>query len=209
MQKLLYLVMFSGPFSACMLAQDHAMDVFLGYSFVHASANQGIPSFNADGGIGTFAFNINNNLAVEAEFGGYHNGNIGGTQLDTTSATYLFGPRFSYGHNKRLNPYIHVLFGGRYATTSIAATSVLIPVPNTGPVSSERYTASQTNLAMAAGGGLDFRLSHSVTLRVFQVDYFLTRFEAPSVLNPAGQMQNRAQNDLRFAIGVAFNFGEE
>jgi hypothetical protein len=52
-------------------------------------------------------------------------------------------------------------------------------------------------------------LSRTVVLRLFQADYFLTRFEAPSVLYPNGPTSNRNQNNFRLATGFAFNFGGE
>jgi Outer membrane protein beta-barrel domain len=192
------------------VAQDvPRADVFLGYSFLRANSAQTIPAFTANGGLFNFGLNFNNHIALEAEFGGYHNGNISGKQLDTTSYSYLFGPRFSLGRSRTVDPYIHVLFGVNRAATSISASSVLIPTPLPTTTTDGRYAASQANFAMAAGGGLDVKLSRHVLLRPIQLDYYLTRFETPSILDPTGGTSNRNQHDLRFAAGLAFSFGGE
>lgn len=62
---------------------------------------------------------------------------------------------------------------------------------------------------MAAGGGLDIKLSHTITFRPIQLDYYLTRVEAPDVTLPPGESTARArnQNNLRCAAGIEFTFG--
>jgi len=179
-------------------------DLFLGYSFLRANSAQDIPAFTANGGAGTLGLNFNNHIGLEFEFGGYHNGNIHDIQFDTTYLTYLFGPRFSLGRSRRIDPYIHVLFGGARITSSISENGTnLLGTPS----ASTRVANSQNNFAMAAGGGLDIKLNHAVTLRPIQLDYLLTRFEAPNLADITGPTSNRNQNDLRFATGLMFTFG--
>ena len=200
-------------FSCVMFAQDVPKgDVFFGYSFLRYNSAQTVPAFTANGGLGTFALNFGNHLGLEAELGGYHNGNIKDKHFDTTTFSFLFGPRLSAGRSKRIDPYIHTLFGGQHATTSIASDSVLVVNPTVRQPSSDgRYKGSQTTFAMAAGGGLDIKLSRKITLRPIQLDYYLTRFEAPEVVVPTGSTVKTArnQNNLRYAAGIAFNFGGE
>jgi len=194
------------------LAQEvPKVDLFFGYSFLRANQAQSVPAFTANGGLFNVGFNFNNHIALEAEFGGYHNGNVSGKEFDTTSFSYLFGPRFSLGRSRKVDPYFHVLFGVNRAATSVAADSVLIPTPQSAtPSSNGRFEASQANFAMAAGGGLDIKLSRHVVLRPIQLDYYLTRFQTPDVLVPTGgTSENRNQHDLRFAAGIAFNIGGE
>ena len=184
-------------------------DLFLGYSFVRYNSAQTIPSFTSNGGIGTLAWNFNDYIGIEAEFGGYHNGNVNNYQFDSTTFSYLFGPRLSWGRSKTVDPYFHTLFGGQYATTSIAADSILVVNPQAIQPSNGRYKASTNSFAMAVGGGLDIKLGKSVILRPLQVDYYLTRLEAPDITVPIGTSvpSARNQNNFRYAAGVAFNFG--
>jgi len=164
-----------------------------------------IPAFTMNGGAGTLGLNITNHFGLEFEFGGYHNGSISDIQFDTTYFTYLFGPRFSVGRSKKVDPYFHTLFGGVHVTSSIAQTS--IPGATATPPASGRYATSQDTFAMAAGGGLDIRLSRHVMFRPIQLDYVLTRLQD---LGLSGQpSRNRNQNNLRYAAGIMFTFGGE
>ena len=211
MKRVISLVALGSIFGLCALAQEGGKaDLFLGYSFVRYNSAQTIPAFTANGGLGTFAWNLNDYIGIEAELGGYHNGNVNNYQFDTTTFSYLFGPRFSWGRQKRIAPYVHTLFGGQYATTSISADSILVVNPLVTP-SNGRYKADTNSFAMAIGGGLDIKLSKTIILRPAQIDYFLTRLEAPDVTVPAGTTNPRArnQNNFRYAAGIAFNFGAE
>jgi hypothetical protein len=61
----------------CICAQDYPKaDLFVGYSFLRANQAQSIPAFTANGGVGTLGWNFTNHIALEAELGGYHNGNV-------------------------------------------------------------------------------------------------------------------------------------
>ena len=57
---------------------------------------------------------------------------------------------------------------------------------------------SANAFAMAAGGGVDVELAHHWSVRLVQVDYYLTRFDN------AG---NDHQNNVPVGIGTAFRFG--
>jgi opacity protein-like surface antigen len=183
-------------------------DLFLGYSFLRANSAQNIPAFTANGGIGTFAWNFTRHFAMEGELGGYHNGNVNNHQFDTTAFSYLFGPRLSWGRGKRIDPYFHILFGGLYGVTSIAVPPLAVP-PIAGtptPTLPNRVGANQNSFAWAPGGGLDIRLTHLITLRPVQFDYYQTHFSAPDTTPPFTR-RSRSQHDLRYAAGVDFNFG--
>src|SRR3954447_17505111 len=184
-------------------AQDDLFDgdVFVGYSLFRVnSAQQQIPSFFANGGVGTIAWNINNHLGIEAELAAHHNGST----FDTTTFSYLFGPRISYSRAKKFDPYLHVLLGGMHLATSVDATSALVPTPRPVPVpASGRYTSSQDNFAFAVGGGIDIKIHHYILFRPVQVDYLLTQVQTPTFLvsTPAlGPSTNKNQHNVRFAI---------
>jgi len=188
-------------------AQDTPkVDLFLGYSMLRANSAQDIPAFQMHGGAGTLAINFNQYLAVEFEFGGYHNGDVNNRQFDTTALTYVVGPRLSLGRSKAFDPYIHTLFGGTRLTGSVGVT----PTTGTGTsATTNRLESSQNSFAMAVGGGLDMQLGKHVSARLMQLDYFLTRLEAPSTTNLSGPTSNRNQNNFRLSAGVVFNFGGE
>ena len=178
-------------------------DLFFGYSFLRVNSAQTIPAFTMNGGIATLGINFNPHIAFEAELGGYHNGNINNHQFDTTTFSYLFGPRISRHRGKGVDPYIHFLFGGSYATTSICC------IPDGFPNAGTRWSANQNGFAMALGGGLDLKLSRLILLRPIQLDYYMTNYTTPNVYQPQTPPVSRNQNDLRYAAGIAFNFGGE
>ncbi|MFL6417149.1 MAG: outer membrane beta-barrel protein [Bryobacteraceae bacterium] len=193
-------------------AQDDLFDgdVFLGYSLFRVnSAQQKVPAFFANGGVGTIAWNINNHLGIEAEVAGHHNGST----FDTTTFSYLFGPRISYGRPKRFDPYLHVLLGGMHLETSIDARSALVPTPHPLPApSSGRYESSQDNFALAVGGGIDIKVNHHILFRPVQIDYLHTQFQTPTFLVESQGLApstNKNQHNVRFATGFVFNWNDE
>jgi hypothetical protein len=66
-----------------------------------------------------------------------------------------------------------------------------------------KVSASQTDFAMATGGGVDVRISKRFTFRPIAVDYLYTTF--PSLVTGKGS----SQNGLHATIGFAFTFGAE
>jgi len=220
MKKLLCVLTLSSFFGLCALAQDvPKADLFFGYSFLRYNSAQTIPAFTANGGIGTFAWNFNNHIGLEAELGGYHNGNVNNYHFDSTAFSYLFGPRLSWGRSHRIDPYVHILFGGQNFSTSIAADSVLVVNPllaaeaNTASskLKDGRYQTATNFFSMAVGGGLDIKLNKWLVLRPAQIDYYMTRLEAPDVTVPPGASipSARSQHNFRYAAGIAFNFGAQ
>jgi outer membrane immunogenic protein len=161
------------------------VEIFGGYSYVRANLiTRNGCCLNLQGGSGSVAFNANRWVGVVGEIGVYHTGNVMNTGLDLTVVSYLFGPRISYRGHERLTPFAHVLVGGGHAGgTLYTGTS---GSPGLGP---------NNAFAMAAGGGLDAKVSPRVAVRLFQVDYMLSKF-----LNGS----NNRQNHLRVSAGIVF-----
>src|SRR5262249_12427986 len=197
MKRLVFLLALGSISWRCYAADGPKADLFLGYSFLRYNSAQTIPAFTANGGIGTFGWNFTPHFALEAEIGGYHNGNINNHEFDTTTFSYLFGPRISMHRARTVDPYIHGLFAGQEASTSICCQVVRSGGVTT--TTNNRISRDQNNFAMAAGGGLDIKIARSILVRPIQLDYYLTRFEAVDVNNPTGPTSNRNQNNLRFA----------
>lgn len=131
--------------AVCGRAQDETptAEVFVGYSYLHQNIANG--GFNLNGGSASVAFNPNRWLGIVADVGGYS-----GSPL--TTATYLFGPRFSYRSKSSVTPFAQVLFGGAHTTNSGNA------------------------FAMAVGGGLDLRVDSHWSWRMAQAEYLFTNF---------------------------------
>jgi opacity protein-like surface antigen len=184
LKLLLSLLAVLSLFGATAYAQDTPkVDIFAGYSYLQANPGvRGVDSFHLNGGSASAAYNLSNWLSGVADFGGYNNGNVLGTGASGTLSTYLFGPRVSYRHFGRITPFGEVLFGAAHASASAFGT-----------------TNSENSFAMSAGGGVDYRLSHRLAIRPFQVDYLMTRFGVKTV-------GTQTQNNLRVSTGFVFRF---
>jgi opacity protein-like surface antigen len=172
-------------FGATARAQETApkIDVFAGYSYLQANPGiRGVDSFHLHGGSASIAYNYRSWLSGVADFGGYNNGNILNTGASGTLSTYLFGPRVSYRHLRRITPFGQVLFGVAHANSSAFGTG-----------------NSQSAFAMAAGGGVDYKLFDHFAVRPVQAYYLLTRFGV-------GTTGTQTQNNVRLSTGFVFRF---
>lgn len=166
-------------------AQENAskIDIFAGYSYLQANPGvTGVDAFHLNGGSASLAYNFSTSWSGVADFGGYNNGNLFGTHSSGTLSSYLFGPRYSFRHFRRITPFGEVLFGDARANANVFDTS-----------------ASQNAFAMAAGGGVDVKLFNHLALRPVQADYFLTRFGV-------GTTGTQTQNNVRLSTGLVFRF---
>jgi outer membrane immunogenic protein len=161
-------------------------EVGLTYSYVHTNAPpSSCGCFSMNGGSGSFAFDFTKRLAGVADFSAVHAGNVDSTGLDLTLTSYLFGPRYSFhATGTRLVPYGQILVGGVHASGGFTPTN------STGAVASNAFAAT-------VGGGVDFKLTHHLTLRPIQAEYFVTKL-------PNGV--NDHQNNIRINSGVAIRF---
>ncbi len=94
--------------------------------------------------------NLSSRFGLVSEFTGtYGNVELGLVDLDTSTYTYLFGPRVS-ARSERATGFAHILVGG--ATTRIEGSS-------------------GTDFALAVGGGVDVHVNKNISIRLAQVDY--------------------------------------
>jgi len=179
MRKLVYLAGFFLLTTLPAVAQEESSkDVSVEYSFLRANPSTGIPSFNANGGSASFAYNPRSSFGLVGEFSGYHIGDIGATTVNTNLYTYMFGPQVYFHHYSRFTPFVQDLFG-------VAHTDV--------------FGATHNSFAMAVGGGVDVPFRGHLSLRFGPVDYLLSQF-------PEGGTSRRAQNNLRVSGGVRYRF---
>jgi len=184
------------------------VEIYTGYSFLRVNSATIVPAFTANGGIGTLQYNFNKNFAITGDFGGYHNGNISGFELDQTAYSYLFGPKLMVHKQSRISPFIETLFGGVHDTRSFTRPPLPSqPIAGTTPPPSGKFGNSQDAFGMAIGGGMDVKLGRHVALRPIQLDYFLTRFQ-PLFFAGLGEFnRDRNQNNLRYSAGLNFLLG--
>jgi hypothetical protein len=186
------LVLFlAAAISACAQDDFPRVEVAVGYSLVRLSTTGVLEQFTQQGGSANAALNVNRNLGLVFDMGGYNNNNIRGFNVNNTMFTYLVGPRFT-ARGDRMSLFANALVGGAHISGTAAG--------NFGPSSSpiNQIEESNNSLAFLIGGGLDIGVSKHFALRPAQFDYLLTRF------NPGSQSET--QNNLRYSAMMVFRF---
>jgi opacity protein-like surface antigen len=212
-QRLLFsamLLVCSGGFA---LAQDASKDdpkveIFAGYSALGENPEEikfGTGSIIGHGYAGTAGFetsvirNFTRNIGLKVDFSAHFNNETGrgsltsctpvcttatqDSQLKTRVYNFLAGPEFKARNSTRFTPFAHILGG-------VAHTSASFTTP--GPTFNISLNRSDTNFAMALGGGLDIRATKRVSFRA-QMDY-----------NPVF-IQDSTRNLARISLGVLFH----
>jgi peptidoglycan-associated lipoprotein len=163
-------------------------EVSLGYNYMRANAPPGqCGCFNMNGLSGEFATGLGHGFSVVADVGGYHQGNVVSTGLSLWVVNYLFGPRLSYRRSKHWTPFAQFLVGGAHGSGTALGSTLGV-------------SGSSNGFAMSAGGGLDWKATRHVSVRLFQAEYLNTRL--PNAVN-------NIQNNFRLTVGVVFHFGKK
>lgn len=157
--------------------------VFGGYSYLNAEITQGIDRQGVNGWEAAFSVNANRWLAGEGDFSGYYKnlsadlGGLGTVSARITDYSFFGGPRINF------RPvFVHALIGADHLTGSSSGISL-----------------SQDSLAIAAGGGIEWPISHHLGVRA-SGDYIFTRH---NILVTSGQ----TQNNFRASVGIVYFFG--
>jgi outer membrane protein OmpA-like peptidoglycan-associated protein/opacity protein-like surface antigen len=185
------------------------LELFLGYSYWRA-----VPYTNSNrmesmnGGSTSLAYNFNRHVGLVADFAGFRVDTLQFTNagpaftpsrvVDARSNvfTVMFGPRVSFRDHGRLTPFLQVLGGVAHAD-DVTLDNCTAPIYACTPLQ------AQTTFTMTAGGGLDYRLTHRLALRLFQAEYLLTRFQDPT----SGTGADGWQSNVRLSAGLLFRFG--
>ncbi len=167
-------------------AQDTSrFDISAGYAYVRSNAPPGgCGCFSMNGVDASAAYSLTRYLGVVGDFATVHAGNVNASGLALNLTSYLFGPQVSIPVHSRFHPFGHVLVGGAHA----------------GGLSYGGAGAPANAFAMAVGGGLDVRVNHAFSVRLFEADYYLTHFQ---------NGVNSEENNLRLTFGVVFHGGKK
>jgi opacity protein-like surface antigen len=190
------------PYTAGRNLGTPRFELFMGYSYLRAMPElaTGNRLVYLNGGSTSIAFNLNRYLGLVGDFGGFNdtrllltgageNPSFNAEVQEGTVFSYLGGPRLSFRDHGRLTPFVQALFGGMHASDIAVCKNGCVLLP------------SENTFAMTAGGGLDFRVSHHLAIRIVQAEYLMTRFENLSTGSKA------TQNDMRLSTGIVFRFG--
>ena len=171
-------------------AQDEApskVDIFAGYSFLHPGGSIGgvpIDAFSSVPGISGFDANATYffNRYVGASFD-YATFSCN-CKIDTYQAGLTARAPYT-----RLTPFLHVMGGlHRFRPANFPRT-------DSGP-------------AILAGGGLDWRVNHYLSLRLVQADYQWARHDFGFLgTPPSTAVVSTTLNGYRLSTGLVFHFG--
>ncbi len=160
------------------VAQDNPKGEVAGnYTYIRLDSGGSGNNLNCHGGGGSAAWNLNSYFGVVGEFAGCKVTGLA-SGVSAHAISYLFGPRLTYRGHSSLEPFGEFLFGGAHTSASAGGTTV-----------------TDSAFAMALGGGVDYKATRSIALRLGQFDYFYTKFG------------NTHQNNFRLQAGVVFRFG--
>lgn len=159
-------------------------NIFIGYSYNHADLDSS-DTTNLNGWNGSLEGRILPYVGIVADLGGYYGGiglplgcrGVGCPQVHANASVHsvLFGPQVSVPIG-RISPFFRVMAGVGHASAS-----------------GNGLSDSDTSLATAVGGGVDYQLMEGIGWRL-QMDLLHTRFFS------------NTQNDFRLSTGVAFHF---
>jgi opacity protein-like surface antigen len=193
MKKLLTLAMLTAV-SAALAAPGFAQagpgktlaEVSLTYSALRTNASVGdCGCFWANGGTMEVAVPMWRYVAAVGEFSGETANSIpGNTGAGLSLISGMGGLRLSRSMHSRFKPFVQGLFGGVHAFDSYFP-------------SSSGSTTSASSFALAAGGGLDVRLTRRFALRPIQLDYQYMQL-------PNGSTNE--QHDFRVSAGIVMRF---
>ncbi len=170
------------------LAQDLPRgEVFGGYTVARIGGETWGKGWNA-----SFARVITKEFAVVGDFSGYYKSasvRVLGASFSGSGKVhnFLFGPRYTYRARQNYTPFAHALFGA----TRISASGEV-----TTPGTSVSESAAGTGFGMALGGGIDFKFKPQLSIRAFELDYFLAR-------------KGGTTNGFRLSFGFVYRIGHQ
>jgi len=196
------------------MAQEYPKaELSLDYSYVHFAPSQAYTQNKSlNGGGGAFVYNFTHMLGVKMDLQGYNSftdtfvipassalpsgahGSVSGNLF-----TYLFGPQLKF-RSQHMEVLTEALIGAAHSNVYGSAFKTLCQPTATG-CPGIQSSPSNNGWAMMLGGGLDFPINHTVSIRPAELDYLLTRFG--NFFTEA----NANQNTFRYSAGVVFNFG--
>lgn len=182
---------------------SHRLEVFGGYSYLHfnsgLSSTQGLTgltstSMGMNGWTIAGTYNFTNYFGATAEFSGQYAGDFLGVNASfipdpgvrTHMHNFLFGPTLTYRKNTKITPFAHILVGDSHGTI----------VQTEGPT--PLFGFKRDALGLAAGGGVDYKISHRLAVRLAQFDYIHTSFNFNSFANGLPT----SQHHFRYSAGI-------
>jgi len=166
-----------------------AVDIFGGYSYLNfdvpSSGETTSQRLKLNGWDFSASVSLFHHFGAEADISGHQLSDCGGVSgLKCDNFSYMLGPRFTLGdRSNKLTGFVHGLVGrDRADILAISGTTV-----------------SDTSVALAAGGGVDYWFFRHVGVQFGPVDYIYARH-----LNSFSASN---QSNFRVSGGIALRFG--
>jgi opacity protein-like surface antigen len=163
------------------------LEAGVGYSYF----NMGIPSasrVNLNGVDASMNGDFSRRFGVKLDVGYVRGFDILSTGRHADVLNYMAGPVFYPIRTRKVTVYTELLLGGARETGVNLTTS------------GETVRGFVNKFAWAGGGGVQYRLTTSISLRV-GADYMHTSFFNPNIAV-------QGQNNLRSTVSVVYTFGE-
>jgi opacity protein-like surface antigen len=216
---------------ASAMAQDNypKAEVAPDFMYIYTSPVLGAQSsFNCVAGGGAIAYNFSSVVGVAADLGGckafgLNNAYGMGSKVSGNAFTYLFGPRITFRHWGKVQPFFDLYWGGMTASVSCfsgnagnacGALSVAQPLPLPSTVvhpvltNPNATSFSRAAFAMTVGGGMDYKVNKTLAVRLFQAEYLYTRF-GNSCEFAICNNNNSNQNSFRLESGIVIGWGRK
>jgi opacity protein-like surface antigen len=194
------------------------------FTYVHNSpVLGGSQSFNCYGFGGTIAYNFTSMIALAADLSGCRVAGLDntygiGSKVHVGEGTYVFGPRFTFRHFGKLQPFLETNFGIEHirvkcnngdAGNACGSISAVQPLPTDTTViivtNPNATSYGKSVFALTAGGGLDIKFNKKFALRLVQAEYLYTRFGNDCQF--AVCSNNNGQNSFRLKSGIVIGWG--
>jgi opacity protein-like surface antigen len=155
--------------------------------------SEGFNGFNA-----SITGNVTRYFGLKADVSGHFKKKdfpfgVASVEIDSSVFNFLGGVQVKDNSKEaRFKPFAHALVGAARVRTEVNFSEGFCAAifPSPCPVDTSE---SQTGLAGAFGGGLDFRVSDRVDIRAIQLDYNPTRIDGST------------QHNFRVGVGIVFH----
>jgi hypothetical protein len=160
-------------------------DAAITYQWVHTNAGPGqCGCFGLNGAGISGSWNVKGPWSLVADFSSAYNGSAPPAGNSLTLTSMLAGGRFQTPRfpRSKVQPFAQALVGAAHAGGGVAGVG-----------------DSSYGFATRVGGGIDWPVSRRFSLRVIQVDYYLTHI---------ANAVNDRQNNLLIGAGIVFHWSK-
>jgi hypothetical protein len=215
-RSLVFVVLVSALFAGVPLASAQQYPLAEGYiGFTMLNNEYGTDRHNSPGVQLNFGYNVARNLRLVADFGAQsHQTDIfwtNGKQARANDYQLLFGPELAIRNSPKVTPFVHGLVGVAFRHYAVPNGDWICSGYPSYCYQDHFDLAQETGFASGVGGGLDWHIRPSISVRMVQFDWIRSRLSRDNAnFSPAqGQLPilKGWQDNYRFSCGFTFRFG--